>query len=201
MKSLRTRAEVEQALTELGRQLALRDADHFTVVCCGAAALCALGILARRTLDVDTLGLIDRSGKIVAIEEFPAEVRDAIESASHTLGLNPDWFSPAASAVLPRGLPAGALERSAKHRMEFGPCLTVHFMDRIDLVALKMYAALDPHDGRRHIEDLVQIDPTRRELQHGTQWMSAWPSSPEFKNALHRLLDGFDCGDLLSSLR
>ena len=57
MKDFGSRADVERALTELGRQLALRDADHMAVVCCGASALCVLGLLARRTLDIDAIGL------------------------------------------------------------------------------------------------------------------------------------------------
>lgn len=196
MKSLGTREDVEAALSELGRQLALRDTNPVAVLCCGGAALCALGILERRTLDVDMLGLIGKSGEIFAVEEFPLEISDAIEAAGRKLGLAPDGFNSAASAVLSRGLPEGCLERSAKHTVEFGPCLTVRFMDRLDLVALKMYAALDPKDGRRHIEDLVEIKPKREELRHGAHWMSAWPSNQPFKDALRRLLEGFDSSDL-----
>lgn len=197
MNNLHTREEVESALLELGRQLALRDADHVTVLCCGAAALCALGILSRRTLDVDAIGLVGQKGEIVAIEKFSPEMLEAIAATGRKMQLLPDWFNPAATTVLARGLPVGCLERSALHSKVFGPCLTVRFMDRIDLIALKMYAALDPQEGKRHAEDLREVQPTMAELRHGVQWMSAWPSSQAFKKALHRLLEAFDAVDLL----
>lgn len=196
MNNFGNRADVEKALTELGRQMALRDADHVTVVCCGASALCVLGLLARRTLDVDAIGLIGTNGEIAAIDEFSPEVDQAITAAGLSLGLLPGWFNGAASAVLARGLPTGALERSAGQAKDFGPCLTVRFMDRIDLVALKMYAALNPKEGRRHVKDLVEINPSREELLHGTKWIGSLPSSPAFKESLRRLLEGIDAADL-----
>jgi len=199
MKDFGNRADVERALTELGRQMALRDADHMAVVCCGASALCVLGLLARRTLDIDAIGLVGTNKQIVSIEEFSPEVNDAIAAAGLSLGLLPGWFNGAASAVLARGLPVGALERSAVQAKDFGPCLTVHFMDRIDLIALKMYAALDPKEGRRHVKDLVEINPSREELLHGIKWIGSLPSSLAFKQSLHRLLEGFDAADLYSA--
>ena len=196
MKGFGDRADVERALTELGRQLALRDADTVTVLCCGASALCVVGALSRRTLDVDAVAMVGSKDEIIAVEEFSPEMNEAISAVGLSLGLNPSWFNLAASAILARGLPPGALRRSAKHSMDFGPCLTVRFMDRIDLIALKMSAALDPLVGRRHVEDLVAIDPTREELKHGADWIGAWPSSASFKQAFLRLLEGFDAADL-----
>lgn len=196
MKSFSHRADVERALTELGRQLALRDADHVTVLCCGASVLCAMGILSRRTLDVDAIGTIDGGGNILAIEEFSPEMVEAVAASGLALDLAPEWFNAAASAILSRGLPSGAIRRSERHTFDYGPCLTVRFLDRIDLVALKMFAALDPHKGRRHVEDLVEIDPSREELHHGVAWMSSWPSNSAFQEALRRLLEGFDASDL-----
>lgn len=196
MTDFSSRSDVERALMELGRQMALRDADPMTIVCCGASALCVLGAFSRRTLDVDAIGMVDPSGEIIGIGEFAPEVKDAITAAGAVLGLTPGWFNAAASAILVRGLPKGAIERSTKHRMEFGPCLTIRFMDRIDLIALKMYAALDPHEGRRHIEDLVSIGPTLEELRHGADWIAGWQSNSSFKLAFRRLLEAFDAADL-----
>ena len=196
MKDFRSRADVERALTELGRQMALRNADHVTVVCCGASALCVVGLLSRRTLDIDAIGTLGKTGKLEAIDGFSPEMNGAVAAAGLSLGLLPGWFNGAASAVLVRGLPTGALERSAGQAKDFGPCLTVRFMDRIDLIALKMYAALDPKEGRRHVKDLVEIEPSREELFHGVQWIGSLPSSPAFKESLRRLLEGFDAADL-----
>lgn len=196
MKDFGNRSDVEHALTELGRQMALRDADRVTVVCCGASALCVLGLLSRRTLDIDAIGTLGKTGEIEAIDRFSPEMDSAITAAGSSLGLLPGWFNGAASAVLVRGLPQGTLERSEGQAKDFGPCLTVRFMDRIDLIALKMYAALDPKEGRRHIKDLVEIEPSRDELLHGLEWIGSLPSSPAFKASLRRLLEGFDAADL-----
>jgi len=51
-------------------------------------------------------------------------------------------------------------------------------MDRTDLIALKMSAALDPLEGHRHTEDLVAIDSSREELKHGTSWQGPLPARP-----------------------
>lgn len=190
-------ADVERALTELGRRMTLCDADHVEVVCCGAAALCMLGVLQRRTLDVDAVGTVGPDGEIGPPGEISAELESAIESAGRALGLSRDWFNFSSSLLLARGLPAGTLKRSSSHMRRFGPCLTVRFMDRLDLVALKMFAALDPDRGRRHMEDLVAIAPSKAELRHGAEWMTGWTSGRPFKDALRNLLAGFDSADLL----
>lgn len=54
----------------------------------------------------------------------------AIGKTAQALGLETDWFNAEASILLERGLPAGILERSAKHMRRYGPCLTVQFIAR-----------------------------------------------------------------------
>jgi hypothetical protein len=196
MKGFGRKDEIEGALSELGRQMALRDASHLTVLCCGAAALCAVDALSRSTLDVDAVGAVNPDDEIVPLEAFSTDTAAAIAATAQKLGLHSDWFNLEASAILERGLPEGAVARSASHARAFGPCLSVRFMDRLDLVALKMFAALDPAKGRRHAEDLVAINPSREEIRHGLRWMAAWPSNLHFKVALHNLAEAFDCGDV-----
>ena len=196
MSGFGRKEEIEAALGELGRQMALRDASHLTILCCGAAALCAVDVLTRSTLDVDAVGAVNSGDQVVPIEAFSKETSAAIAATAQKLGLTDDWFNLEASAILRRGLPEGAARRSGKHEKTFGPCLTVRFMDRLDLVALKMFAAIDPAKGRRHLEDLVAIDPSRDEIRHGLKWMCAWQSSAQFKVALRNLAAAFDCGDI-----
>lgn len=194
MSGFGRKEEIEAALSEMGRQMALHDASHLTVLCCGAAALCAVNVLSRSTLDVDAIGGVDSEDQVVLIEAFSKETAAAVAATAQKLGLTENWFNLEASAILDRGLPEGAVARSARHARSFGPCFTVRFMDRLDLIALKMFAALDPAKGRRHVEDLAAINPSREEVLHGLRWMSAWPSSPHFKAALHNLAEAFDCG-------
>ena len=71
---------------------------------------------------------------------------------------------------------------------------SVRFLDRLDLIALKMFAALDPAKGCRHVEDLVAINPSREEVRHGLRRMSTWTTCPQFEAALHNLAKSIDCG-------
>ena len=84
----------------------------------------------------------------------------------------------------------GRLERQAAHSRQYGPCLTVQFIDRLDQVALKLYAAMDPTNGRRHGEDLVEMRPTKEEVRHGGEWLLAWKSNAAFKERLAVLIGG-----------
>jgi hypothetical protein len=200
MSGFGRKEDIEAALGELGRQMALHDAGHMTVLCCGAAALCALGVLSRSTLDVDAIGAVNSKGLLIPMDGFSQEIAAAVAATAQKLGLTEDWFNLEASAILDRGLPEGSVGRSDDHVRTFGPSLTVRFMDRLDLIALKMFAALDPAKGRRHVEDLVAINPSREEIRHGLQWMSAWTSSQQFKAALRNLAEAFDCGDVAREL-
>ncbi len=196
MSGFGRKEDIEAALGELGRQMALHDAGHMAVLCCGAAALCALDVLSRSTLDVDAIGAVNSEGLLVPMRVFSPETAAAVAATAQKFGLTDHWFNLEASAILDRGLPEGAVRRSGDHVKTFGPCLTVRFLDRLDLIALKMFAALDPAKGRRHVEDLVAINPSREEVRHGLRWMSTWTASPQFKAALHNLAEAFDCGDV-----
>jgi hypothetical protein len=188
--------EIERALTTLSRRMALSGAEDLEVLCCGASALCALGLLSRTTLDVDVLGIITDDTEVVPCEHFSPEMESAIEASGRELGLPGDWFNGGASTLLQRSLPTGALERSRKHRKEFGPCLVVRFLDRMDQVALKLFAAMDPKDGQRHLKDLEEISPTRDEIRHAIGWMSSWKSNEAFRERLAYLVEGFGFSDL-----
>ena len=134
-------------------------------------------------------------------EHFSPEMKSAIEASGRELGLPGDWFNGSASTLLQRSLPPGALERSKKHRREFGPCLVVRFLDRMDQVALKLFASMDPRDGQRHLRDLEEISPTRDEIRNAIGWMSAWKSNEAFRERLAYLVEGFGFPDLSETVR
>jgi hypothetical protein len=50
---MKRKEEIEHALSVLGRRMALDGASDMEVLCCGASALCVLGLLSRSTMDVD----------------------------------------------------------------------------------------------------------------------------------------------------
>ena len=193
--------EIERALTTLSRRMALSGAEDLEVLCCGASALCVLGLLSRSTLDVDVLGIITDETEVVPCEHFSPEMKSAIEASGRELGLPGDWFNGSASTLLQHSLPSGALERSTKHRREFGPCLVVRFLDRMDQVALKLFASMDPRDGQRHLRDLEEISPTRDEIRNAIGWMSAWKSNEAFRERLAYLVEGFGFPDLSETVR
>ena len=179
--------------------MALDGAPDVEVLCCGASALCVLGLLSRSTMDVDVLGVVVRDRDLDPCEVFPMEMERAIAIAGLELGLSDDWFNGSASRLLERGVPAGTLERSLPHRRTFGPCLTVRFLDRRDQVALKLFAAMDPFDGIRHLKDLEEISPEEAEIFHALEWMEEWESSVAFRTKLNEIVTGLGFDNLASS--
>jgi len=195
---MRRKEEIEHALTVLGRRMALDGAPDMEVLCCGASALCVLGLLTRSTMDVDVLGVVVRDRDLNPCEVFPEEMERAIANAGLELGLAEDWFNGSASRLLERGVPEGTLERALVHRKSFGPCLTVRFLDRKDQVALKLFAAMDPVDGIRHLKDLEEISPDPEEIIHSLRWMGDWKSSDAFRSKLKAIITGLGFADLVA---
>lgn len=194
MNAFEQKEEIHLALTTLGRQMALAYAREVQLLCCGGSGLCVLEILSRATKDVDALAFIVDEHNLKPIETFSPEMDQAILATAKIHGLEDDWFNAEASILLKHGLPAGILERSSQHARQYGPCLRVQFIGRSDQVALKIYAAMDPVKGRRHEEDLVAMDPTKKEIKHALEWMSAWPSNEAFKRRLAFLVEGLGFG-------
>ena len=193
--------EIEGALTTLSRRMALSGAEDLQILCCGASALCVLGLLSRSTMDVDVLGIVSDETDVVPCKNFSAEMQRAIAESGRELGLPDDWFNGSASILLQRSLPTGTIERSRKHRREFGPCLVVFFLDRMDQVALKLFASMDPRDGQRHLRDLEEIAPTRDEIHHAVAWMSSWKTNEAFRERLAYLVEGFEFPDLAETIK
>lgn len=191
-KNFDGKADIHQALTELGRQLARLDSGQIRVLCGGASALCMLEILSRSTMDVDALAILGRDGMLSKIRKFPKELEQAIQRTAITLGLDDEWFNASASELIRIGLPKGVVSRSSRHVVRYGPCLSVQFLDRLDQVALKLFAATDPVKYRRHLEDLVEMRPKSKEIDHALSWMLGWRTSPAFRKRLAAILVGLD---------
>jgi len=191
-KDLGNKTEIDRALTELGRQLARLDSSEVRILCGGASALCMLEILSRSTMDVDALAILGKGGALTKIRRFPKELQMAIQRTATTLGLDEEWFNASATELLRLGLPKGVVSRSARHRKQYGPCLTVQFLDRLDQVALKLFASMDPVKFRRHLEDLVSMKPKGKEINHALNWMLGWKTSPAFRKRLSSILVGLD---------
>jgi len=201
MREFQRKEEIQEALTFLGKQMALVYAEDLRLLCCGGSGLCMLEILTRSTKDVDALAFVVDGGVLKPIEGFSPEMEKAIAQTARQFDLDDDWLNAEASIVLKRGLPEGILERSLSHTHKYGPCLTVQFIDRLDQVALKLFAAMDPVKGRKHEEDLVEMKPTRQEIEHALRWMTGWNSNAAFKKRLAFLVEGLGFPELADGIR
>jgi hypothetical protein len=106
---------------------------------CGGAALNISGLLTRLTADVDVLGAMHANGEL---GEMPDWIYPLAAEVAEELGLERHWLNDAAASVTSMGLPSGILLRATRH--DFGKRLQVAIISRLDLIALKCFAALNP---------------------------------------------------------
>jgi len=170
---------IRESLKKLGVLLDKRKLPEVTVLICGGAALNLSGLLTRTTADVDALGI---AAGDTALAPLPVWLCECADEIAREKGLEQEWFNDAASVLQTVGLPDGILRRSS--RMRFGRCLEVAIASRLDLIALKCFAALDPKSGERHLGDLVDLAPDADELAFAAKWLLDRPTSPQFRQAL-----------------
>ena len=167
-------------LGELHDALLLEDAAPVEWIVCGGTALALQGFGTRTTQDVDVLGNWVATGvQVVAIGAFPPEVARAIArvAAAHPelQGMGPRWINLGPQEIVKHGLPEGFAGRLTVTRI--GARLALHLLGRLDLIALKLYAAADDMGRRQqiHFDDLQVFKPTATELDYGIQWVLRMP--------------------------
>jgi hypothetical protein len=178
--------QILTALEALGRRLAFEHGESVSLLVCGAAALNCQDLITRGTQDVDVLGLTSRRAPLrIVAGEFTGTLCGAIVRVAADLRLPSDWLNDKANLVHAHwSLPPGTIDRA--RRMDFGPCLRVLWLHRQDLVALKLLGALDkdPADAFRHFRDLVELEPTRAEVEFAAAWLLDRPTSEEFRRKI-----------------
>ena len=92
------------------------------------------------------------------------------------------------------GLPSGNLLRATRH--DLGKRLQVAIISRLDLIALKCFAALNPGVGEKHLGDLVDLNPLSEEMSFACDWLLNRPTSPEFRAAVRQLCHVLGHSDL-----
>jgi hypothetical protein len=98
-----------------------------------------------------------------------------------------DWLNFDASPLIAFGFPPDMTKRLIKY--SYGACLTVYFINRFDRVHFKMFAAMDPKDGTRHLGDLLDLKPSEDEVKAAVSWLLGRKASPQFKAALCQVLE------------
>ncbi len=86
------------------------------------------------------------------------------------------------------GLPEGLIKRLTWKK--FGDNLSVGFIDRIDQIHFKLYAAVDQR-GSYHADDLQQLTPTDEELLQAARWTGGHDPSDGFMQNLAWFLKEF----------
>ena len=170
------------------------------LVVCGGAAMIAVGLLARTTRDVDIVAILEDGQRLVAPVPLPDHLLNAASEVAEVLNLPKDWLNNGPSrdegGLFQMGLPAGLQARL--HTRAYGSRLTVHFIDRLDQIHFKLYAAVDR--GGYHVTDLEALKPTPAELTQAARWALTHDVSEEFRHLLKQTLERLGYGTVAQTI-
>jgi hypothetical protein len=181
------RDNLDKALVSLAIRLKENGAAPIEIVVCGGSALILAGLVPRTTKDVDIVALAT-SGVLHSPDPLPDELREAAAEAAEDMGIPENWLNNGPSrgdgGLFQMGLPEGLVDRL--HARRYGSHLTVHFIDRLDQIHFKLYAAADR--GGYHIDDLRALHPTPDEIEAAARWAMSHDVSEGFVMILRDLL-------------
>lgn len=176
---------LKEALQLLAEKLDFDRAKPVALVVCGGSSLMALGLVDRTTRDVDVLALLDEQGRLMPSQPLPEAVSRAAAEIAGQLGLQPNWLNGGPTDLLKWGLPEGFQTRLT--RQDYGRCLTIWFISRLDQIHFKVFAATDAGPGR-HVDDLLKLNPTKEELLSAARWALTQDVSEGFAMILKDML-------------
>jgi hypothetical protein len=115
--------------------------------------------------------MADDEGCLIDPAPLPGALVTAALEVAEDLRLPVDWLNNGPSSgeggIYRLGLPQGFAGRLTWKR--FGEKLSVAFIDRIDQIYFKLYAAVDQF-GSYHATDLQELNPTDDELLKAIAW-------------------------------
>lgn len=181
----------QEALNLALRLLAIRldanQSESYGLVVCGGSALILAGLVPRTTKDVDVVALM-KGEALTAPDPIPADLEKAVREVAEDLNLPANWLNNGPSrgegGLFQMGLPDGFSERL--QRIHFGNRLDVYFIQRVDQIHFKLYAAVDR--GGYHITDLKALNPTSEELITAARWAMTHDVSEPFAMLLKNLI-------------
>lgn len=191
-----------ELLRQLHDALVLEDAPPVEWIVCGGTALALQNLTVRTTRDIDVLAQWKgETLEVISIGTFSPAVRRAIDrvAAAHPElgGTLPAWVNLGPQQIVSEGLPDGFPARLVKVRI--GDRLTLHLLGRLDLIALKLYAASDELGGRQpiHLDDLVNLKPSAADLEFALAWAVRMPDPQHrLRPALKRIVEDLGHDDL-----
>jgi len=186
---------IDDVFTALDRQIGLEGGKQVRIVVIGGTALAALGLVIRTTKDVDVLGeasLKKGSIRIRKMKDFPEYLKRAASKVQRDFNLPENWLNLGPASQLELGLPEGFESRLI--RKKYGDYLTVYFASRIDLIHLKLFAAVDRDDY--HIQDLLALKPSEEEIEKAVRWVLTQDISEGFRRLLKKLLEEIGHGKI-----
>jgi hypothetical protein len=183
------RSGLEEALETLGSVLQSRGASSRILVA-GGSSLLILGFVDRPTADVDVVGLAI-GDRYVKAETIPEPLAEAARDVGAALGLGNRWLNNGPASLFDLGLPTGFEQRVTVR--SYGS-LEVHLPGRTDLVAFKLYAAVDQWSNRanKHLTDLAALEPTKAEVLDAAKWTRTHDPSDGFRGELVKVLGALD---------
>ncbi len=193
--------QFDTALRLLNGRLNIAAAPNFNLVVCGGTALVATKLVMRATRDVDIVAMADEEGQLVDPAPLPEALATAALEVAEDLGLPKDWLNNGPSSgeggLYRLGLPGGFSDRLSWE--SFGEKLTVAFIDRIDQIYFKLYAAVDQF-GSYHATDLQELDPTDDELLGAVAWSRTHDSSDGYLENIKMFFGKFGYEHLLERI-
>jgi hypothetical protein len=188
---------LDRALWALAAFLEDAKAPRETLVIIGGSALLALGIVSRTTQDVDILAGVDQERGLVDPRPISKTLQNAAAKVAGELRLDPNWLNTGPADQVLAGLPEGFLNRLTKR--EYGPLLTIHLPDRIDLIHLKLFAVVDQGTGR-HSADFAALTPSDEEVLAAVRWVLTQDAGEVFPAIVRETTKALGYGHLVAKL-
>ncbi len=123
--------------------------------------------------------MIDGEIHVQEMKQFPNWLQAAAAVIGRDFNLPPDWLNLGPADQMKSGLPSGLTKRLV--REEYGPYLTVFFLDRIDQIFFKLYAAVDGGPNDIHVQDLLALSPQIDEINAAAKWVLTQDASEGFR--------------------